>query len=89
MEIKRVDGKFYIDDNGSEIGELLYTQINDKVFSIDHTFVDPEYRGQGLGDDLVEAAIAYARQNDEKIVPICPFSKKYMMEHPEVQDIEA
>jgi predicted GNAT family acetyltransferase len=36
---------------------------------------------------MVSAAVEYARENDIKIVPVCPFVKEIIDETPEYQDV--
>lgn len=51
------------------------------------TFVPPELRGRNLGQVLVKYALDYARDNQLKIIPTCPFIKKYIDSHPEYGDL--
>jgi predicted GNAT family acetyltransferase len=80
MEIKnRNDGKkgaFYMEDAGKEIGLMHYIFSGPGKMIIDHTEVNKEYQGKGLGLQLVKAGVAYARENNLKILPLCPFAKK-------------
>jgi len=93
MEIQRKEtdggGKFYIDDNGNQIGLMTYKKSGDGVMTIDHTEVDSNHRGEGLGEDLVAAGVKYARENNLKIAPTCPFAKKVIDETPEFQSVLA
>jgi len=54
-----------------------------------HTEVKPEFRGQGIGEQLAEAALASARSAGEAVVPSCPFIARYMREHPEFEQLRA
>ncbi|MEO7675099.1 MAG: GNAT family N-acetyltransferase [Pyrinomonadaceae bacterium] len=56
---------------------------------MDHTEVDPKFRGENIGKDLVAAAVAYARENSLKIKPLCPYTKKVIEATPELQDVLA
>jgi len=80
MEVKnRNDGKrgvFYIEDDSKEIALMHYTFAGPGKMIIDHTEVNKEYEGKGLGMQLVKAGVAYARENHLKILPLCPFAKK-------------
>lgn len=48
-----------------------------------HTEVPEEFRGQGVGGRLVEAALAKARAAQLTIVPWCPYARRWLKEHPE------
>lgn len=76
-------------DADSKAGEMTYVWAGDSKFIIDHTEVDPKYAGQGLGKQLVDAAVAFAREKDIRIIPLCPFAKKMFERHPELQDVLA
>lgn len=54
---------------------------------IDHTFVDPAYRGQGLAEKLVAKGVEKARKEQKKIIPLCPFAKKEFERKPEYADV--
>lgn len=82
-------GEFYIEDNNRQIALMTYRESGRGVITIDHTEVDPSHRGEGLGEDLVEAGVKFARENSLKIVPSCPFAKKVIDEKPEFQDVLA
>jgi len=82
MEVKHEKrsgkGIFYIEENGERIANLLYIFKNDTTFSIEHTLVNHGYEGKGLAKALLNAAIAFARENAYKIIPVCPYAKKVM-----------
>ncbi|MGN7761486.1 GNAT family N-acetyltransferase [Paenibacillus sp. 22594] len=79
--------RFWISDQDSMAAEMTYVTSTASLFIIDHTFVDTTYRGQGLGDLLVEAMVEYARENEIKIVPLCPFAKGRFQQRPELGDV--
>lgn len=56
---------------------------NNIVFS--HTEVPREFEGQGIGKKLVETALDYARDNELKIIPLCPFVAAFIRRNPEYQ----
>ena len=79
MEIRNIEredrGNFIAEVENSEAGILEYTWQNDHEFSIDHTEVYDEYKGMSVGKKLVLEAVDYARKNDAKIIPNCPYAK--------------
>lgn len=93
MEIQRKEtedkGKFFIEENDRQIALMTYRKSGDDVINIDHTEVDSNLRGEGIGEDLVMEAVKYARENDLKIVATCPFAKKIIDENPEFHDVLA
>jgi predicted GNAT family acetyltransferase len=60
---------------------LTYRE-NDGTFDLQHTIVPKEMEGQGVGGELVRAAVEYARSAGLKLVVTCPFAKKWLEKHP-------
>lgn len=44
-------------------------------------------QGQGVGKQLVKAAVEYARENDLKILATCPFAKGVLEKTTEYHDV--
>jgi uncharacterized protein len=90
MEIQRDEhgrkGAFFIDEDGEWIAELTYFRTND-IMTIDHTEIDEKLRGEGIGQDMVKAAVEYARANGLKIRAVCPYAKKIIESTPDFQDV--
>ena len=90
MEIQRDEhgqkGAFFIDEDGEWIAELTYVN-NNGIMTIDHTEIDEKLRGEGIGEDMVRAAVEYARENGLKIKAVCPYAKKVIDRTPEFQDV--
>jgi uncharacterized protein len=93
MEIKHDEhgrhGAFYIEDEGEWIAEMSYTRAGAGTIVVDHTEVDEKLRGQGVGEQLVRRAVEFARDNNLKIKPTCPYTRKVIDETPEFQDVLA
>ena len=91
MKIQRTgnenEGKFYIEENDKNIGLMTYKKLSDGIIMIDHTEVDSNRRGEGIGENLVAEGVKYARENNLKIVPTCPFAKAEFDKHDEYQDV--
>lgn len=66
-----------------EAGEMTFTQRSAGVFSLDHTEVPEAARGLGIAVALAQHVIKDARERGQKIIPLCPFFKKYVDRHPE------
>ncbi|KAF1301231.1 MULTISPECIES: GNAT family N-acetyltransferase [Enterococcus] len=88
MEIKEEKNRFALyNDEGEEIGEMTWADAGEEIMIIDHTFVDPTYRGQKLAEKLVRSGVDKARRDGLKIIPLCPFAKKEFSEKSEYQDV--
>ena len=66
---------------------MTYTWAGDSKFIIDHTEVSPDFNGKGVGKKLVIAAVEYARANNLKIIPLCPFAKSVFDKVEEIRDV--
>ncbi len=76
MEIKKNNEQFYIGDNPEEpLAEMTIVLNGARQLIIDHTMVSDELRGQGAGDKLLEEVVAFARESERQIIPLCPFAK--------------
>jgi predicted GNAT family acetyltransferase len=67
---------------------LRYAKRGD-VLDLLHTEVDEQFEGRGFASALARAALDYARANNLKVVPTCPFVRKYLDRHPEYADLRA
>ena len=54
-----------------------------------HTEVPQELGGKGVGSQLVQAALDFARNEGLKVEPVCPFIKAYIDKHDEYQSLLA
>lgn len=59
-------------DNDKKIG-LIRMIIKDDIIDAIHTEVNKEYGGQGIAAKLVDKLVEYARENNKKIIPSCPY----------------
>lgn len=91
MEIQQFErehkGFFKATDEGKEAGRMTYSWAGQDRFIIDHTEVNPEFSGKGVGQKMVEAALAFARKNNLKIIPLCPFAKAQFDRHADWHDV--
>jgi uncharacterized protein len=62
--------------------ELFYDHFSDDVLDLQHTEVPPSGKGQGVGDALVRAALAYAREQGMRVMATCPYVQAWLRRHP-------
>lgn len=74
-------------DEQQEIGEMTWSDAGPDIMIIDHTFVDPAYRGQKLAEKLVYTGVELARREGKKIIPLCPYAKKEFEKKTEYHDV--
>ncbi|MNJ98003.1 hypothetical protein D3C87_157620 [compost metagenome] len=91
MEIERFDdgkkGHFKAVENGVEAGLMTYVWAGEDKIIIDHTEGNPEFKGVGI--KMLNKAVEYARENDVKIIPLCPFAKKMFDRTESIRDVLA
>lgn len=91
MEIKQIikedNGYFKAEENGIEAGELTYSWVGKNKFIIDHTEVNPDFRGKNIGKQLIMAAVTFARESKVKIIPECSYAKSVFDKTDEIKDV--
>lgn len=84
MEFQFENGRvFSIDDNQEIIAEATYHSFGENAVDIDHTYVNPAYRGQGIAGKLMEAVAVYLRENGLKAVGSCSYANAWFDKHKE------
>ena len=80
--------KFSVTRQGQE-AHLLYRRQG-TTLDFYSTFVPEAFRGQGLAEQLCRAGFEYAKANQFKVVPSCPYiSGAYLKRHPEYLPLTA
>lgn len=74
-----VSGGYAIAEYRIDGGTIVFT----------HTEVPAELRGQGLGAALAQGALRLVRERNLKVIPQCPFIRKFIDENPKFQDLLA
>ncbi|GJH40004.1 hypothetical protein RCZ04_05540 [Capnocytophaga sp. HP1101] len=82
-------GRFIIYEGDTFAGEMTYVWAGENKIIIDHTGVEPAFEGKGYGKELLAKAVAFAREKNIKILPLCPFAKKGFDKDPNIQDVKA
>ncbi|WP_299227957.1 GNAT family N-acetyltransferase [uncultured Psychroserpens sp.] len=91
MEIKHEDtsikGRFYYEIDGQVKAQMTYSHAGTDKIIIDHTEVDESLKGQGVGYKLLETSVAYARDKQIKILPLCPFAAAVFKKRTQYSDV--
>jgi uncharacterized protein len=64
-----------------------YSILNDDFIIIDHTEVEPEFKGKGIGKKMLYEFVKVARQKDVKILPLCSFANAMFKKSEDIQDV--
>lgn len=79
--------KRYELDLGDGMALIEYV-LGKGIIVLTHTEVPPAYEGQGIGKELVLAALEdIRRKGGLQVVPQCPFVAAYIRRHPEWMDL--
>ena len=87
VKINDKKGSFFIEIDGKQEAEMTFVFAGEDKIIIDHTGVNPGNEGKGLGKQMVAQAVTYARENNIKIIPLCPFARKVFDKTPEFRDV--
>ena len=82
VAVTRDAQEFILHVDGERMGSLDYALPEAGVMQIDYVEVAPELRGSGLGSELVQAAVDWAREGNLKIVPICGYARAVIARDP-------
>ena len=93
IEIKLIQngnkGYFAALDDDKTAGSIYYTMAGETRMILDHTEVNNDYRGQGIGKKILMYIVDYARQNKIQIIPLCPFAKSVFDKTESIRDVLA
>ncbi len=78
----QAESRFEVTLDGA-VGELVYRRRADRLVLM-HTEVPSGRGGQGVGGSLVRAAVERAAREGLTVVPLCPFARSWLEQHPQV-----
>ncbi|MEJ0057754.1 MAG: GNAT family N-acetyltransferase [Bacteroidota bacterium] len=89
IQLEQTDtrGSFYIEQEGKRVAFMEFSKAGKDRIIISHTDVSPVLKGKNAGKQLVAAAVDYARKNNIKIVPLCPFARSVFDRVKEYSDV--
>jgi predicted GNAT family acetyltransferase len=87
MEIKlnlndKDHGGFFLTEGEEQIGEMIIS-ISGERLTVYHTEVAKKAEGKGYAKKLLNAMAEYARSNQLKVIPLCPYVHAQFKRHPE------
>ena len=85
--LKSEDRSVALDEAGKEVGKCTVT-VYKEYWSIDHTYVNPNNRGQGIAQGLLEAVVEAAKKVGVKLQPNCSYAVKAFQGNPEYQALQ-
>ena len=82
-------GRFSAIDADKTAGSIYYTFAGETRMILDHTEVDDVYRGKSIGKKILMFIVGFARENNIKIIPLCPFAKSVFDRTESIRDVLA
>lgn len=85
--MKKIVGKEKVSfvENDKGIAIITFPEVVSGCVNLNHTHVDPDYRGMGLANKLMEEAISVIEQNNWHCIASCSYAKDWFTKHPEKQ----
>ena len=91
IEIKQIENgtndRFAAMDDDKQAGAIFYIPGGESKIILDHTEVDDAYRGQSIGKKILMFIVEFARENNIKIIPICPYAKSVFDKTESIRDV--
>ena len=79
MEFQIEDGRiFNVNEQNELMAEATYVYQSDGVVDIDHTYVSPVLRGQGIAGQLMEALVLELRAKGLKATASCSYADAWL-----------
>lgn len=91
MEFKireNIEKKRFETEVENKIALIEYIRAEDKMY-LTHTEVPTELEGKGIASSMAKQVLQQIKDENLKLVPICPFIASYIRRHPEWKEILA
>ena len=75
-------GTFYIMHSAQQMGEMVVSVAGNNL-TVYHTEVSPEAEGKGFAKKMLNTMADYARKNNLKVIPLCPYVHAQFKRHPQ------
>lgn len=90
MDYYKADNGFaYGEENEIPMARVTMRSLDDKRIAIDHTYVSPSLRGQGIARKLVTLVVEQVKKEGKLIVPLCSYAQMILEEDPELSKLIA
>jgi len=78
MDWKYEKGRiFSTDEKGELMAEATYENLKDGCINIDHVYVNPVLRGQGIADKVMAEAVSFLRREGLKATATCSYANAW------------
>lgn len=89
IQQNNIDSKGYFSatEGEFEAGRMTYSWAGTDKIIIDHAEVNPDFKGKGVGNQMLMAVVDFARDIGIRIVPLCPFAKSVFDKNSDIKDV--
>lgn len=75
-------GAFFIEEDGKRVAEMVISIAGGNL-TVYHTEVSESLKGKGVSTELLEKMVKYVRDNNLKVIPLCPYVNVQFRRHPD------
>lgn len=68
---------------------VIEYSVQPGILSLNHVEIPEALSGKGVASEMIEKVLLQIEQRGLKVIPVCPFIKKYIQKHPEWESIIA
>ena len=86
-ELNGKKGSFFIVADQIRAAAMVYVMAGPTKLIIEHTEVNENLKGQGVGQQLLEKLVEFVRKEGAKVIPLCPFAKATFKKRGDLQDV--
>lgn len=87
MDWKYENERIYsVDEKGELMAEATFVHNKNGEINIDHVYVNPVLRGQGVAGKIMVAVVDYLRQKNLKVTATCSYANEWFKKNAELYD---
>lgn len=83
MNWKFEEGRIYWEENGELMAEATYHELENGEVDIDHTYVNPVLRGQGVAGKMMEVVANFLQSKNLKAIASCSYAQMWFEKNQE------
>ncbi len=80
-------GACFYERDGDRLAAMTYSRTTPTLIIIDHTEVSEVLKGQGMGRQLLDALVAWARETGTKVTATCPYALGQFRKDESIRDV--
>ncbi len=82
-------GRFLARSGEQRAAVVAFSRLKPDLILLEHVQTFPGFQGQGNGERMVLHVAQWARDNQQKVMPLCPFARSVFDRTPDIQDVRA